>query len=160
MSYKVEYASRRREVWDYYWRAWRERFWKTHLTMLLAIGAATGLYASEGGASSLESVLLALTCGLLSISWLPIYPLLVFKPQIRTLEINQNGISTTIGKRSAQRSWDDIRSVSEEDSQIIIVCRNCSAFIVPPRAFASIEEREGFLCFAQSAVEASSRRVR
>jgi hypothetical protein len=44
--------------------------------------------------------------------------------QMRTLEMNQNGISTAVGKHSAQRSWDDIRSVSEEGSHIIIPGRN------------------------------------
>jgi hypothetical protein len=160
MSFKVEYASRRREVWDYYRRAWRERLWKTHLTVFLVVSAAVWLYASESGATSPKSVLLALACGLLSILWFPIYPLLMFKPQMRTLEMTQSGISTTIGRHSAQRSWGDIRSVFEVDSHIIILGRNGNAFILPPRAFASVEERESFLRFAQSALKASSSRAR
>lgn len=65
----------------------------------------------------------------------------------------------TIGKHSVQRSWADIDSVSEEGSHIIILGRNGNSFIVPLRAFASIEERQSFLRFAQSAVEARSSRA-
>lgn len=132
MSFEVKYTSRRREGWDWCWRARRERLWKTHLIALVAVSAVVELYASESGISAPNSAVLALARGLLSILWLPIYPLLMFKPQIRTLEMNQNGISTAIGERCTQRSWDDIRSVSEEGSDIIIVGHNVNAFIAPP----------------------------
>jgi ascorbate-specific PTS system EIIC-type component UlaA len=76
------FKSRRREVWDYYRRTWRDRL----LTVFLAVSATTGFYANESGASSAKLVLLALVCGLLSILWLPIYPLLMFKRKCEHLK--------------------------------------------------------------------------
>jgi YcxB-like protein len=83
-----------------------------------------------------------------------IYPLLMFKSQARTLEMDQDGISTVIGKLSVRRSWNDIQSVSEQDTGIIIAGRNGNAFIVPRRAFVSDEEHRHFLSYAQNAVAA------
>jgi hypothetical protein len=155
MGFRVQYTSRRREVWDWYWRAWRERLWKTHLLVFLTVSVTVYLYEEESAALSPAAAVLAFACGLISILWLPLYPLVMFKPQVRTLEIDQDGISTTIGRRSARRAWVDIRSVSEQDGYIIILNRNGNAFIVPPRAFASMEERQGFVSFLQNAVTAT-----
>jgi hypothetical protein len=160
MTFKIEYTSRRREIWDWYSRAWRQRLWKSHVMVFLAVALTVGLSAKGSDQLSPAAVLLGLAWGFGSILCMLMFPLLMFKPHMRTLEINEHGISTSIGKRSDRRSWADIRSVSEENSHIIILSRNGNAFIVPLRAFASIEERQRFLCFAQSAVEASLRHGR
>jgi hypothetical protein len=76
MSFKIEYASRRGEVWNWYWRAWRERLWKTHLLTFLAVvvAAMAGLYAVGHGTLSPTAFLVAPAFGVLSILWMPIYP--------------------------------------------------------------------------------------
>ena len=162
MSFKIEYASQRGELWNWYWRAWRNRLWKTHLLTFLAVGVATtaGLDAMGHGTLTPTSFLLAPAIGLLSISWMPIYPQMRFKSQMRSLEVNQDGISTTIGKLAARRSWEDVLSISEEDDRIIILGRNGNAFLVPGRAFTSIEEKQAFLSFVQSAIAISASRIR
>jgi hypothetical protein len=153
MSFKIEYASRWGEIWNWYWRAWRKRLWKTHLLTFLAVGVAAmaGLSAKGRGTISPTSFLVAPAFGLLSILWMPIYPQLRFNPQVRSLEVDQDGISTTIGRLSARRSWEDVLSISEEDDVIVILGRNGNAFLVPARAFTSIEEKRAFLSFAQGA---------
>jgi hypothetical protein len=156
MHFKIEYTSRRGEVWNFYWRAWRERLWKIHLTfVILAVGSVC-LYANTQGTLSASTVLLALGLSFLSILWMPIYPQVMFKPQLRTLDISPDGLSTTIAARSGKRSWEDIQSVSDQGGYIVILGRNGNAFIVPPRAFASKEELQRFLSFAQSMVAGSS----
>jgi hypothetical protein len=102
------------------------------------------------------SILLALACGFLSILWMPLVPLLMFKPEVRTLEVNQEGISSKIGKRSGKRSWREILSITEDSGCIIFQVRNGNAFIVPPRAFDTIEDRQRFKSFAESAFAGSA----
>jgi hypothetical protein len=160
MGLKIEYASRRQEIWAWYCRAWRERLWKFHLMVFLAVSVTVGLYFKGSGMLWPAFIMLGLAFGVLAILWLPIYPLLMFKSQNRTLEIDDSGISTTIGRRSARRSWDDVLSVSEGDKSIVILGRNGNAFIVPSRAFGSIEERQRFLSYAQNAVGANPKRIR
>jgi hypothetical protein len=87
--------------------------------------------------------------GFLFVLLMVVYPQLRFKSQIRRLEIDQEGISTIIGKRLGRRSWKEVLSVSEQDDRIIILSRS-GAFIVPARAFTSTEQRKAFLSFAQS----------
>ena len=139
----------------WYWQAWRKRLWKTHLLIFLVVFWATmaSLYAGDRGKLSLTSFLLALAFGLLSILWMLIYPQLRYKPQVRDLEVDQDGISTTIGRLAGRRSWDEVLSISEEDDQIVILGRNGNAFLVPARAFISIEEKKAFLSFVQSALQ-------
>lgn len=162
MSFKIEYASQRREVWNWYWRAWRKRLWKTHLLTFVVVGASAivGLYANRRGTLSPTFLLLPPAFGLLSILWMPIYPQLRFKSQVRSLEVDQDGISTTIGRLAARRSWEDVLSISEENDQIIILGRNGNAFLVPMRAFTSLEEKRAFLSFAQSALATAASRIR
>jgi YcxB-like protein len=162
MSFMIEYASRRGEVWNWYWRTWRRRLWKTHLLtfFVVVVGAMAGIYIEAHGTLSPKSFLLAPALGLLSILWLPIYPQLRFKSQMRSLEVDQDGISTTIGKLAGRRYWEDILSISEQDDQIILLGRNGNAFLVPARAFSSIEEKQAFVSFVQGAQAAAASRNR
>jgi hypothetical protein len=153
MRFEIEYASRRREVWDWYWRFWRERGWKTHAVLFPTMSAAAlvGSYAGGHGKLAPTSLLLAPVFGLLSVLLMVVYPQVRFKPQMRRLEMGHEGISTTIGKQLGRRSWKEVLSVSEQDDRIVITARG-GAFIVPARAFSSIEQRKAFLSFAQSAL--------
>ena len=153
MNFKIEYASRRSEVWAFYWRAWRQRLWKTHLIIFLAINLSFSIALFGGPPPSPSSFAIVAAIGLLAIAWMPLFPLLMFKPKRRTLSINDTGIETTIGKKSAKRAWKDIKSVSEENGYLILLCRNGNAFIVPPRAFDSQSSQENFASFAKNAVQ-------
>ena len=159
MSFKVEYASQRREVWSWYCRAWRRELWKFHGMVFAAVAGLVGfpLVGIEG--PTLPVVLVALACGLLSVGWMPAIPLLMFRPQMRTVEIDQDSISTTIDGESTRRSWDDIQSISQEDSYIVLLGKKGGAFLIPPRAFETTDEQQRFLSFALDALSASLTRA-
>jgi hypothetical protein len=154
-SIRIEYSSLRSEVWKFYWRSWRQRWWKTHLLVFVGVTTAVFVGLHRQGFSPSGEGMFACGCGFLSIVWMPIFPLVRFKPQTRVLEINAEGISTTIGKLSAQRSWHEIVSITEADGNIILLAKSGNAFIVPPRAFDSETARLAFLEFAKSALAAS-----
>jgi hypothetical protein len=143
----------------WYWRSWRQRLWKFHLFIFCTFTVVTFVCAVLGGTAPLAAGVYAFVWGLLSIVWLPIYPQLRFKPQTRVLEISEEGISTTIGKISARRSWDEVASITEADRNIFILGKNGNAFIVPPRAFDSEDGRIAFLVFAQNALAVARRNL-
>jgi YcxB-like protein len=155
MSIKVEYASRRREVWNWYCRTWRRELWKFHGMVFVAVGGLVGFLLVGDEGPTLPIVLAALACGLLSVAWMPAVPLLMFRPQLRSVEIDQDGISTTIDGESARRSWDEIQSISQEDGYIVMLGRKGSAFLIPPGAFETTDEQQRFLSFALDALGAS-----
>jgi hypothetical protein len=154
-SIRIQYFSLRSEVWRFYWRSWRQRLWKFHLFIFGSFTVVVFVCAILGGTAPSVAGVNAFGWGLLSIVWLPLYPLLKFKPQMRVLEISAEGISTAIGKLSARRSWHEIASITEADGNFVILGKNGNAFIVPPRAFDSDNSRLAFLAFAQSAFAAS-----
>jgi hypothetical protein len=156
MSFKIEYASRRGEVWTWYWRAWCQRLWKTHLAIFLAVNLSVSIALFSGPPTSLSSLAIVAVSGLLAIAWMPLFPMLMFKPEGRTLSINHTGIETAIGKKSAKCEWKDIKSVSEESGYIVLLCRNGNAFIVPPRAFDSQSAQDKFVSFAKNALQLSN----
>lgn len=102
------------------------------------------------------NVALALGAGLASIAWMPLFPMIQFKPQMRTLTVDEHGISTSIGKKSGVRSWNQIRSVENEEGAIVIVGKNKNAFIVPARAFDNDAARADFLEYATATFQAAS----
>jgi hypothetical protein len=155
MSFKVEYASQRKEVWNWYCRAWRRDLWKFHLTMFAGVSGLVAFVVIGDAGPTLPRVLLAIACGLLSVGWMPAVPMLMFKPQLRSVEIDQDGISTTIDGESRRRSWGDIQSISQEDGYIVMLGQKGSAFLIPPRAFQSNDEQQRFLSFALDALGAN-----
>jgi hypothetical protein len=76
---------------------------------------------------------------------MPLFPQIKFKPQTRTLNINENGISTSIGTINGEYSWGKIASISESDGNIYIVGISGNGFVVPARAFCGVEEKNKFL---------------
>ena len=77
MIFSVQYASRRREIWDWYWRAWRQRLWKSHVLIFLTAVVATVLCVQGYNQPSPVSILLGLTAGFVWILFLLIYPQLM-----------------------------------------------------------------------------------
>ena len=159
MSFKVEYASQRREVWSWYCRAWRRDLWKFHGMVVAVVTGLVGFALMGNEGPTLPVVLVALACGLLSVAWMPAIPLLMFRPQMRSVEIDQDSISTTIDGESARRSWNDIESISQEDGYIVLLGKKGSAFLIPPRAFETADEQQRFLSFALDALGASLTRA-
>ena len=95
----------------------------------------------------------AVTLGVLAL--LPIYPLVRFKPQERTLTVTNHGISTTIGSHRGEIPWSKIESVTSDADRIYIIGKNQNSFIVPLHAFSAATEREEFIVLAQQSLDAS-----
>jgi hypothetical protein len=69
----------------------------------------------------------------------------MFKPELRTLSFDQNGLRTKIGKKSGSVSWKEIESITDSEDTIVISRKNLNAFLVPQRAFQSAQERASVL---------------
>jgi hypothetical protein len=146
---QIEYVSQRKEVWDWYWHAWRRGLWKTHALMLVVIFTVSVAYGSGHFNFITEvtrCVLSAFTIVVLS----AVFPQIMFKPRMRTISLDGDGLHTTIGSKSGMRSWRDVRSINEWRGHIVITSKSGNAFIVPPRAFADHCAYVAFLSFAKA----------
>ena len=73
----------------------------------------------------------------------------MYKPQIRTLTVNEDGIWTVIGSKSGEAKWAEIINIEDTSEHIIIIRKTLNAFIIPRRAFQSDEDRYTFLTTIQ-----------
>jgi hypothetical protein len=153
MSITIAYSSRRREIWWTYWRLWRLRLWKLHATMIAAIAVAICLVFYRGLPPTFPAALMVGAIAIAPVLVFPLIPLIRFKPERRTLTIDERGIDTTIGSRSGNVAWTDIASIHEEAGNLVMRRYNGNAFVVPPRAFSTDRERAAFLSFARGARE-------
>lgn len=76
---------------------------------------------------------------------LPILLFLTAKTSRRTLTISPDGISTSIGTRSAQIPWKTVKIVKDSGTFILISRTNGNAFFIPDRAFVSPDDRVHFM---------------
>jgi len=155
MARTVQYASTRSEVWRWYWRAWWKRLWVFHVVVFLSVCGVVLLLLWTNDLVRPANVVLAVAGGLVAIVWMPLFPIIQFKPQTRTLTLEERGITTALGSKSAVPTWGQIRSVADEDGAIVIVGKNENAFIIPARAFVSEAERAEFLDYAKRAFQAA-----
>src|ERR1700722_6144894 len=103
----VTYASKRIEVWRWYWRAWARPagLWRFHVLFGLSFGVVITDF-HERGTFDWGYFAVAATVGLLTaVILFPLWPQLRFKRAVRSLTINAEGLSTSIGKVSASRRW-------------------------------------------------------
>jgi hypothetical protein len=145
--YTVNYASRRSEIWRWYWRAWKRPagLWRFHVMFGLVFAFFLTVLL-EPGAFRLGYFLTVAVIGTLAcVVFLPLWPQLRFKPAIRTLTINAEGLVTAVGSASGSLSWNDIRSIEESDGAIVITGNNKNAFVVPERAFENTSDQKQFL---------------
>jgi hypothetical protein len=154
MSISVQYYSTRREVWGFYWRLWKQRLWKMHLVIFVAV-AVSGSFATFGRwpRSVPEFIAIVLTA-LVPIVLLTLYPMLMFKPQMRVLTVDDDGIATTIGRHNKSLAWAEIADVQDNGGALVIQGRNLNAFIVPARAFDTPGERLSFEEFVRAHAQA------
>ena len=154
MSIEVTYASHRNEVWRWYWKAWPRRFLPVHAAIAAPV---CGLSILMRGATSIEvAAARGAIVSVLLIAALIAYPQFIFKPQVRTLTVDRDGVSRRLGSSSERRSWRQISSIVD-DGGYIIMETNGGAFIVPPRAFVSDVDRADFLAFVVDARAAASK---
>ncbi len=74
----------------------------------------------------------------------PLWPQIRFKPQVRTLELDESGYRTSIGRINGTRRWSEIRSVHDDGDTIVITSRNGNAMLIPQRAFGEGVDRQQF----------------
>jgi hypothetical protein len=145
-TYTVNYASRRSEIWRWYWRAWARPagLWRVHVlfgaTCGLVFTVLRNLHSFDVGFFLVAAAFYTLTFIIL----LSLWPQIRFKSAVRSLTINAQGLTTSIGKILASRLWRDVRSIEEKNETIVIVGNNQNAFIVPSRAFSADHERREF----------------
>jgi hypothetical protein len=148
MIFSISYASRRSEIWQHYWRTWRHRLWPIHLVVFVLAATAASLARHQGRAPpDLLSALIVAAFGLIPILLLVLFPMLMFKPQRRLMEIDEFGIQTVIGSRQGFVPWIDVAEVRDTGTQIIIMRTTMNAFVIPARAFGDAAHRRQFLDF-------------
>jgi hypothetical protein len=142
----IQYSTTRAEIWRWYWRAWARPLglWRYHL--LVAGSVFMLIYLLERhGQSALR---LAFASGFaalgLALVLFPLWPQLKFKPQIRTLSVDQQGISTKVGTWHAVIPWRDVERITPGVEAICIEGKNGNAFVVPNRAFTAPQQRVEF----------------
>ena len=142
MGMTIHYRSSRKEVNEWYWKKWREKFWIYHAAFFAVVVIVS---VGQWPPRNLFDVLRGAVIGILGVVGFIAFPQIMFKPKERALSVNETGIYTEIGKIKRQIGWDEISKV-EEDSHAILITRKKSgnAFIVPERAFQSQQEREAF----------------
>jgi hypothetical protein len=145
-SYIVNYASRRSELWRWYWRAWAKPagLWRVHVFFGLTCGLIFTVLRNPHSFDVGFFLVAAAVYTLTFIILLPLWPQIRFKSAARSLTINAEGLTTSIGKILASRLWTEVLSVDERDLTVVITGKNKNAFIIPARAFAGDLERQEF----------------
>jgi hypothetical protein len=143
-EYTLSYASRRTDVWRWYWRTWRQRLWPVHV-------AIAGLLAWLAARTSGQPVLsvrtieftIAIFAGAVGIS--AIVSQLMFKKATRTLLVNKQGWSTVIGRKTGSRRWAEIGPVTEDADHVVLTSKSGNALLIPKNAFDSADHVRRFV---------------
>ena len=156
MSITISYASRRGEVLRWYWQMWRQRLWRTHLSVFLATAAAASMLLFRGFPSTSSEIIEVGGIGLVPIAGFALFPMIKFKPERRTLTVDDEGIVTLIGEREGTVAWNEISLIKSDGDSLVIQRSNLNSFIVPARAFETSDARSEFYNFVHSRVPAPS----
>jgi hypothetical protein len=143
-SYILKYAATRGEIWRWYWHTWARPagLWRHHV----AYGVVAALAAAlVNGLDWLSAAVLGIGATLCCSALLPLWPQVRFKPQVRTLEVDESGYRTSIGRINGTRRWFEIQSVYDDGNTVAITTRNGSAMIIPHRAFSEGIDRQRFV---------------
>ena len=134
----LRYRTTRAEIWAWYWREWRRRFWIFWLLGGVAVG---GIVLGDT-----HDPLLAAGAVAALFAAFAAWPQLSFKRQDRTLVLGPDGIDTTIGAKHAIRPWREIGEVRETAMYVVLtVAATGNAFLIPYRAFRNDAERRAVL---------------
>ena len=145
-SFTVNYASRRSEIWRWYWRAWAKPagLWRFHVLFGFTCAFAFTLLRNPKFFDFGYFLVAAAVYTFAFIVLLPLWPQIRFKSAIRSLTISEEGLTTSVGKISGSKPWTEVQSVDEANGAVVITGKNKNAFVVPARAFRSDLERREF----------------
>jgi hypothetical protein len=126
----LTYTSSRATIALWYWRSLRRNHRHGLAWLgLLAWAYFVGSVVVDGGwRGGLLGALVMLTV-------LALYPQIMFKPQLRTLELLPHEIRTSIGSKNKILAWSEVAHLEREDGFLIITGRTGNAFVIPPSAF-------------------------
>jgi hypothetical protein len=143
-AYVLRYRSSRGEVWRWYWRQWKNKFWKLHLAWALAMTwlLSTMLLSIASPGAVLLSFLMSMA---LVVGVMACVPQVLFKRRERLLKVDARGWYSEIGNASGSRSWTEVASIQGRGGTVAIVGINGNAMIVPRRAFDDAAHQEQFL---------------
>jgi hypothetical protein len=145
----LRYTSARSEVWQWYWRLWRKRFWMHHAYYVLCI-LIIAISLDGHWPPRKEGVLIGLLIAAVMIASFIAFPQIMFKPEERTLTISEDGITTAIGKKTGSATWKDIAAIQDLPQVMAVLRKNGNAFLIPRRAFNSENEKSNFLTAVRS----------
>jgi hypothetical protein len=159
-SFTLKYRAERRELWNWYKRAfWSPRgLWGYWLVVALVSSIVVMGIQTMGYPIGASGWFIAATLLIVLLGFFVIYPQAAYKARERTLTASEKGIETTIGDIFARRAWQDIASITDLGDTIAIVVAggtkigpawirtvNGNAFVIPDRAFANPVQRADFL---------------
>lgn len=122
------------------------RFWfmLLGLTIFAASVNALVVFATRH-ALMLEDLKSGVIVGVVLAAAIPIIVPLRTKRDERLLNIDPEGIQTTIGRLSGTVPWSRVASVDVTPEYIFITGTSGNGFTIPARAFASLQDRQAFL---------------
>jgi hypothetical protein len=139
-EHTVRYRSSRPEVWNWYWKAWRQKLWIFHVF----IAALLTFTISDNNGIAKMAIYFLVAFSISTLLMAAVSQVL-FKRTERVLRVTPAGWHTQIGKRVGSRPWTKVSSIKEDAGNIIITGKNQNALIVPLRAFPDPSFRQQFL---------------
>ena len=148
----IRYSVKRRELWNWYWWAWRQPRGLWSYWLVLTVLIFVFVLFVEGTLQTISFASLIAPAILTSLLFLffVVFLQVSYKPRERVLTVGLEGIETRIGDTSARRDWRDISYIVERASYTVICVaggislgiiwlriRNGNAFVIPRRAFDS-----------------------
>lgn len=143
----IRYATTRREIWNWYWKSWAKArgLWWYHVAIAANVFLIVFIFDSQHP----DVLRTAVTAGLISLPIvmlvMSLIPQLFFKPGVRKLGMDEQGIYAEMKGRPVLKSWREVRSITAHEDVILVESTNGHALIVPARAFSSPQERETLL---------------
>ena len=142
----VRYRPTRSDVWRAYWFPRDRRALRLGRLAVSAFLVFAGVAILRDQSAGLAwRAIQASFLFLFAVLGSPLYPLLRFKSDERTLEIAPSGIATTIGRRSGQIAWRQVARIDSDGQRLYIIGKSGNSFVVPVDAFASDAERSQFV---------------
>lgn len=143
----IQYSTSRAEIWRWYWRAWARPLglWRYHLFVAANVFVLIYLLGRHGQNALKLATIGGFVALAIVVVLFPLWPQLKFKPELRTISVDQHGVSTKVGTWHAVIPWKDIVRIAPGADGIYIEGNNGNAFIVPNRAFITPQRRVEFL---------------
>jgi len=128
----IRYRPTRSDVWHAYWFPQDRRALRLGRLAVSAflVFAGVAILRDQSAGLALRAIQASFLF-LFAVLGSPLYPLLRFKSDERTLEIAPSGIATTIGRRSGQIAWRQVARIDSDGQRITSLARAATASWCP-----------------------------